>query len=258
MSATIYYFSATGNSLSIARKIAEGIGDCKVQSMAGSPPEEPVGGPDHPIGFVFPVYYIGLPRQVKRFVQELKILENTYCFAFVNYGGDGADTLGMLDDILKEKGAYLSYGTGAKMPGNYIVNYPAFAPDVVQKLIIDAMKKAEEAAAAIVGGKLLPVKRRARLISRIVNQSTLYKNISEWDEKFTVTERCIGCGQCARVCLADNIKMEKNRPTWQHHCERCVACIQWCPCEAIEYGKKTVGRRRYRNPDIKVEDIIGS
>jgi hypothetical protein len=61
-----------------------------------------------------------LPRQVKRFVQELKILENTYCFAFVNYGGDGADTLGMLDDILKEKGAYLSYAPEPKCRGTIL------------------------------------------------------------------------------------------------------------------------------------------
>ncbi len=32
--------------------------------------------------------------------------------------------------------------------------------------------------------------------------------------------------------------MEERRPVWQHNCERCLACIHWCPCEAIEYGKK--------------------
>jgi len=51
------------------------------------------------------------------------------------------------------------------------------------------------------------------------------------------------------------IKMEDRRPVWQHNCERCLACIHWCPCEAIEYGKKTVKRRRYHNPNIKIEDI---
>jgi hypothetical protein len=59
MSATIYYFSATGNSLSIARKIAEGIGDCKVQSMAGSPPEEPVGAPIIRSALYFPFITLG-------------------------------------------------------------------------------------------------------------------------------------------------------------------------------------------------------
>ena len=256
MSAIIYYFSATGNSLMIARQIAKGLGGCSIRSMTEEPPDEPVGGKDNPVGFVFPVYYVGLPRRVRHFAKKLKLLQGTYCFAFINYGGAGMNTLGMLDDILKEKGSGLSYAAGAKMPGNYIVNYPAFAQDVVQKLIKDAMEKSDEAAEAIAGGKRQPVKRSARLFSRIANQSFLYKGIPEWDEKFIVTEKCNGCGQCAKVCLAGNIKMADNHPMWQHHCERCLACIQWCPCEAIEYGKKTAGRRRYRNPNITAEDII--
>lgn len=256
MSSTIYCFSATGNSLTIARQIAKRLGGCALRSMAAEPPEGPVGGPDQSIGFVFPVFYIGLPRLVKRFVEKLKITEGTYCFAFINFGGAGADTLGMLEDLLKEKGVSLSYADGVKMPGNYIVKYQAFAPDVIQKLIKSGMDKADEAAGAIAEGKLQPVKRKARLFSRIANRNYLYKGIAEWDEKFTATDKCTGCGLCARVCPVSNIGMEDRRPLWQHHCERCLSCIQWCPCEAIEYGKKTIGRRRYHNPDVKAEDIV--
>lgn len=256
MGSTIYYFSATGNSLTIARQIAKGLGDCAIRSMAAEPPDGPIGGLDESIGFVFPVFYVGLPRLVKRFVQKLNILRGTYCFAFITFGGNEADTLGMLEDILKEKGVYLSYATGVIMPGNYIVKYQAFAPDVVQKLIKDAMEKADEVAEAIAGCKLLPVKRNAKLLSKIANRSYLYKSMANWDEKFKVTEKCNGCGLCAKVCCVCNIKIEDRRPLWQHHCERCLACIQWCPCEAIEYGKKTIGRRRYHNPNVVSEDII--
>jgi len=256
MGSTIYYFSATGNSLTIARQIAKRLGDCAIQSMAAEPPDEPIGGPDESIGFVFPVFYIGLPRLVKRFVEKLNIIEGTYCFVFISFGGNGANTLGMLEDILKEKGVHLSYAAGVKMPGNYIVKYQAFAPDVVQKLIKNAMDKADEAAETIANGKLQPVKRNVKLLSKIANRSYLYKGISEWDEKFKVTGKCTSCGLCVKVCPVSNIKMEDQRPLWQHHCERCLACIQWCPCEAIEYGKKTIGRRRYHNPNVDAEDII--
>ena len=256
MSSTIYYFSATGNSLTIARQIAKRLGDCMIRSMASEPPDEPVGGPGQSIGFVFPVYYIGLPRLVKRFAERLDIRKGTDCFAFINFGGTGSDTLGMLEDILKEKGVRLSYADGVKMPGNYIVKYQAFAPDVIQRLIKNAMEKADEAAEAIAGGKLQPVKRRARLISRIANRSYLYRGVAEWDEKFNATDRCTGCGLCAKVCPVGNIRMEGGRPLWQHHCERCLACIQWCPCEVIEYGKQTIGRRRYHNPNVEAKDII--
>lgn len=256
MTSTIYCFSATGNSLTIARRLARGLPDCAIQSMAAEPPDEPVGGPNELIGFVFPVFYVGLPRLVKRFAQKIKILKGTYCFAFINFGGDGADTLGMLDDVLKEKGVHLSYASGAKMPGNYIVKYQAYAPDVVQQLTGDAMDKADAAARAIADGELLPVRRKARLLSKMANRSYLYKGIAEWDEKFQVTEGCTGCGLCAKVCPVGNIRMGDRGPLWQHQCERCLACIQWCPCEAIEYGKGTIGRSRYRNPNVGAKDII--
>lgn len=256
MGSIIYYFSATGNSLTIARKIAEKLGDCTVQSMALEPPDEPVGGPETSIGFVFPVYYIGLPRIVKSFIQKLNIKKGTYCFGFINYGGNKAGTLGMLEDILKEKGVDLSYASGVKMPGNYIVMYSAADPDAAQNLIKDATEKATEAADEIARRRLLPAKRNGKLLSKIANQSYLYKGIAQWDEKFKANDKCNGCGLCARVCPVSNIKLEDRHPLWQHHCERCLACIQWCPQEAIEYGKKTIGRRRYHNPTIDVEDII--
>jgi len=28
--------------------------------------------------------------------------------------------------------------------------------------------------------------------------------------------------------------MFDGRPVWQHHCEQCFACLQWCPKEAIQ------------------------
>jgi len=256
MGSTIYCFSSTGNSLTIARQIANRLGDCTIKSMTAEPPEEPIGGPGESIGFVFPVFFIGLPRLVKRFIEKLAILEGTYCFAFINFGGDGVGTLGMLEDILKAKGVRLSYADGVKMPGNFIVNYQAFAPDVIQKLMENAVKKTDEAAEMIANGQLQPVKRNAKLISKILNHMYLYKGIAEWDEKFEATSKCNGCGTCAKVCPVKNIKMEDQHPVWQHQCERCVACIQWCPREAIEYGKKTIGRRRYHNPNIDTEDII--
>jgi len=45
---------------------------------------------------------------------------------------------------------------------------------------------------------------------------------------------------------------------WQHHCEKCFACLQWCPQEAIQFGSKTSGRKRYHHPDVKLADMVRS
>jgi ferredoxin len=255
MGFTIYYFSATGNSLEIARKIAKELGDCKIKPIAAQVTAEPVGGPGEAVGFIFPVFYNGLPRLVKRFAERLAINPGTYCFAVANSGGTRANPLGMLEDILSGKGICLSYAEEVKMPGNYIVGHQVPSSEKVRQILDAAARKVDKAVRAIAGGEWKPVIRKAELWSRITNHSYLYKNINEWDEEFFTTGKCTGCSLCAEVCPVCNIKMEDRRPVWQHSCERCLACIHWCPCEAIEYGKKTVGRRRYHNPNIKIEDI---
>lgn len=257
MSATIFYFSATGNSLEVARRIGRELKDCTIRSMAAEQPEEAIGGPDEVIGFVFPVFFIGMPRLVKSFVEKLKINSGTYCFAVITYGGSAANTCGMLADILLKKGIDLAFADGVKMPGNYIVMYPAKDPDTTGGQLKDAANKVDAIAKEIARGERHPVKRKAVLLSKLGN-GLLYKGITTWDEKFTADSKCNSCGRCTQVCPVKNIKMENGKPVWQHHCERCLACIQWCPQEAIQYGKKTIGRRRYHHPSIQAADIAAS
>ena len=79
---------------------------------------------------------------------------------------------------------------------------------------------------------------------------------AEWDHAFRVESQCNSCGLCARVCPVANITLEGGKPAWLGHCQQCLACIQLCPQQAIEYGDKTVGRKRYRHPEIRVREIM--
>ncbi|RKD31827.1 EFR1 family ferrodoxin [Lacrimispora algidixylanolytica] len=254
----IFYFSATGNSLQIARNIAEELENCVIQSMAAYIPNKPLGGLGESIGFIFPVYFYGLPRLVKRFVEGLTISPNTYCFAIANSGGTRSNPLGMIDDILMSKGVRLSFADEIKMPGNYIVSHNSPKPTQVKRLITDASIRTKKIAKAILNCELRPAKQKVKLWSERINHHFLYKNTHKLDEKFIATDKCVGCGLCAKICPVNNIKIENHHPCWQHTCEQCLACIHWCPCEAIEYGRNTIGRTRYRNPNVKVEDIIRS
>jgi ferredoxin/flavodoxin len=256
MQYTIYYFTSTGNSLQIARQLASTLKNTTLQSMTTQPPIQSVGGQDQAIGFVFPVYFLGLPRIVKRFVQNLPIQPGTYCFAISTFGGSSMDSLGMLNDILKQKGCYLSYGDSVKMPGNNLIRYGALPVDKAQKMIDAAMVKVNTTAQAITKQTVQPIKRKAKLLCKTINNYFMYRNIENFDKKFTVDNTaCTGCNLCRNICPVQNITTTNHQPVWNHQCEQCVACIQWCPTQAIQYGKKTAAFKRYHNPTINAQDL---
>ena len=65
------------------------------------------------------------------------------------------------------------------------------------------------------------------------------------DKAFTASAACNGCGQCVKRCPLNNITLPDGKPVWGGRCTHCMACICYCPTEAIEYGKKSAGKPRY-------------
>ena len=65
-------------------------------------------------------------------------------------------------------------------------------------------------------------------------------------EHFKASEACTGCGLCVRKCPMNNIQLREKKPVWGKNCTHCMACICYCPTEAIEYGKKSIGKPRYQ------------
>ena len=47
------------------------------------------------------------------------------------------------------------------------------------------------------------------------------------------------------ICPTNSITIQNGRPVWGGSCTHCMARICRCPAEAIEYGKKSVGKPRY-------------
>ncbi|MCF2702640.1 4Fe-4S binding protein [Enterocloster clostridioformis] len=58
------------------------------------------------------------------------------------------------------------------------------------------------------------------------------------------------------ICPAKNIEIINGFPSFQHRCQQCMACIQLCPQNAINYKNKTQKRQRYHNPNISIQDLI--
>ena len=110
MNTILYYFSATGNSLSIARRIANELVNTTLVSVARLDPVEVSCEKADRIGFVFPVYAWGPPRIMTEFIEKVSLRKNQYVFAVATCGGTPGGTLNQVKRILHRKGTTLSSG----------------------------------------------------------------------------------------------------------------------------------------------------
>jgi ferredoxin len=145
------------------------------------------------------------------------------------------------------------------MPGNYTPLYGAIAEPKQRRMFDAAAEKVKEIAAAVREGKRAEPETGNFLITWLLSRGVhgmMSRKIRGMDKDFWVNEKCNGCAVCERICPVRNIAMRDGKPAWQHHCEQCMACLQWCPREAIESGRLTPGRKRYRHPDIRPADLM--
>ena len=245
----LFWFSGTGNSLYAAKRLSEGLGGIGLEQITGQAPTEAVGGAGAKVGFVFPSYYCNLPRAVHNFVEKLDISPGTYIFTVVTMGGPGQGSVAAMKKALAARGLGLNYGKGIKMPANNVLYYNPAEPAKGEAMRGKVDASLQAITADIKAGKQL-------VKSHPIILRTHFKNIEKLDAPFTVNENCTSCGLCEKICPAENIKLENGKPRWLQHCELCVACISWCPTKAINYGEKTKSRRRYRNPDINVSEML--
>ena len=243
MSGVVYYFSATGNSLYAAKVIAKKINAEVVQISYNT---EKLCN-QNIIGFVYPTFYWGLPEMVATFVKNLNIKGNPYIFAVTTCGLSSGGALGQLNDILIKKGKCLHFGETIRTVANNITKY-RIKQKSIQKLVRYENKKANEIAQAVAQKQKNKIP-KVGIISRTFYQLYL-KQYANSDRGFHITSDCTGCGICQNICSADNIVLKNGKPVFKHQCQNCLACLHWCPKNAIQWKNTTVGKQRYHHPNI--------
>lgn len=257
MKTNLFYFTGTGNSLKVANDLSKELGETKVYSIAKVINNEIDLSADC-IGIVYPVYVFGMPLIVRRFIKKLKKENSKYFFSIATYGGTLANTLGQNAKEMKAQGLLLSAGFGIKMPDNYTPMFKTPSLDEQTAMFNKEKERIKEIAKIVKERKVLKVEKSLFIVNWFfsgVIYNLFSKFIPGMDKSFQADKNCNGCQICSQVCPVKNIIMKDNRPEFLHQCEQCFACFHWCPQQSIQYGNKTQGKLRYRNPEVKLENI---
>ena len=273
MSTAIYYFSGTGNSLVVARDIAEKTNGTLI-SIPSLLKEEAIKTEADVIGLVFPVFYAtndcGIPLIVARFVSKLENLGSKYIFAVCTCGYMPGTTIENLRKAIASRGGKLAAGFILRMSSKKLDERKQ------QKMRVNRKKKLEAIC------KYVNARREGEFETRGLLRKILlaplralekpifmyrYKKLSNTSRKsfselipladasFQTNENCTGCGTCARVCPVNNIEIIDGKPVWLHHCENCYACYAWCPKNAV-CGDIVSYNDWYRHPEVNLSDMV--
>lgn len=258
----IFYFSGTGNSLQVAKNIAQenneeiisiaAMMNSKVDKFEYSLKDNEV------IGFVYPVYAWAPPKMVFDFIHKLELnnYRDNYIFSVATCGANIGNTMKVLDKKLREKNLHLDSGFSVIMPSNYIImgdvdsefeqEKKLLAVQETLKSINSIIEKRDKNIFKVVKGSMPGI--RTSIVNPLFNKSAMNT------KNFYAKDNCTGCGICESVCNCQTIKVE-GKPNWGNECSQCLACINLCPVRAIQYGKTTENKGRYKNPDVTVEEL---
>ncbi len=244
------YFSGTGNSAYVAKRIGDEIENeplnlfkkirnCDYSYLTS----------DRPWVIVVPTYAWRIPRIVHEWLMKTELGGNRNIYFVMTCGDSNGNSGKYLKKLCLAKGMNYKGCVSITMPENYIALFKT--PDKKEALAI--IEQAEEiisdTAQYIKNNLPFPephVTFKDNFNSGFVND--IFYPMFVHSKKFYVTNACISCEKCEKVCPLGNIQLENGKPNWRNNCTHCMACICRCPKEAIEYGKKSKGMVRYICP----------
>ena len=254
----VLYFTGTGNSRFVAKRIAEAIGDKAVDAAQWI--REGKSAAFTEAGtyvFVSPIYVAAPPRAFQDFIRSADFPQGSRAYFILTCsGGMGAAPV-YCQKLCEEKGLSYLGAAQVRMPQNYLVFFKTFPAEENRKKIQAALPEIDALSERIGRGEALDAP-NIKFYDYPSTQMILapYYRWFIGAEAFYATDACIGCGKCVSVCPLGNITLRDKRPVWGSNCTHCMGCINLCPKEAIEYGRKTRGKLRYHGPDALVKQKV--
>ena len=250
----VFYFTSTGNCLYVAKNL-----DTDLRSI----PQELKNPERHykadKIGVICPIFELDLPDYVKDFLRT-STFETDYFYLIVTYGMHHGGVAERAQEFLAELGLNAQYINTINMLDNAIIVF-----DMEEQKKLDPGKKVDEHIALL---KADIDARREWIEPATQEEIDFYRGFMKFTEEkghmysfplYSVTDACVGCGTCTRVCPRGCIHLEDQRPVYDYtNCINCMACSHACPQLAIKLAcvKEPNPNARYRNPHITLAELI--
>lgn len=246
----IVYFSGTGNSRFAAEYLAKQLDDKLLDAgrriRTG---EQDSLCSDRPWVFVAPTYAWRMAKVMAEYIRSSQLSGSRDAYFALTCGGEIGDAGKYAAQLCTEKGLNYRGTLEVVMPENYIAMFNAPGEEESRAIVAKAKPVLERGAELIRQGRDFPEAKIGladRLKSGPINEG-FYRFYVKADS-FFATDACIGCGFCEEACPLNNIRLSDGKPAWGKRCTHCMACICGCPTQAIEYGKSSRGKPRYRCP----------
>lgn len=272
MSIKICYFSGTGNSYFIAKKINEYFEDSEMIPIVKALKDRNKAIEGQKIIIVFPIYALTIPIPVRIFLEEANFKNATYFCAIATRLGVKFSDFKRINKLIKPH----------KLNAHFIINMGS--NDVkVKNYKCPSDIELEKTALEEINRITRVIKNNETVVEEDSNyiESLLYKDyrgkVLEWAvpkmmtcskyiggvNYFYTNSKCNGCGICSKVCLSQKISIRDNQPVWckKTLCYMCYACINYCPMKAIEIESIpgvpsfTYENERYCHPYAEYDEI---
>ena len=250
----VFFFTGTGNSLYVARELS-----ADIISIPQALKKDRLSYEAEEIGIVYPIYGDMPPNMVRSFLKKAQ-LKCKYLFAVLTYGNRKCRAAEICAEIGREKGHLFTYISTIVMVDNWLPIFDMDEQKQIDKHIPENLARIKAAIESHQDGIeescSEAAERKARLLAGASPTFTAEGIKARAEEWFTVTDNCITCGICSRVCPRNNYRYSELKAEPQGECELCLACAHACPHKAIIFTKGEKNpKARYRHPAVKLSDI---
>lgn len=249
----IFYFTATGNSLYVAKQFEE-----KPISIPQALRRNDLHFEDTVIGIVTPDYAGELPKIVREFLRRASFKAD-YIYMLITYGMADSVSGEWGKAFAKENGIDIDYVQTIKMVDNYLPVFDMDEQKAMDKQVEEQIAAAKEAVKNRATGCPIPTEDGREKYEMVAQRNREHPEINNGSQ-ITVTDACISCGICAKVCPIGRFYVEDGKARRRENtCEFCLACAHACPQKAIIMG---IGEQnpnaRYRNEHVSLQEIIAA